>query len=102
MDTGTELKEQVLEDLAQRNREWLSIVRDRAADIAFFDGHVTADDIRDFAASLDIKPSHKYAMGAVFRDKRFKQIGTKISSDPGHHGKAIILWGLSKVGEEEV
>jgi arginyl-tRNA synthetase len=79
-----------------RNQHWLEAVREEAYRIARWKGDVTADDIRDFAARLSVKPTHRYTMGAVFRDDRFYKIGTRVSRDKGHHGKAITVWGVTQ------
>jgi hypothetical protein len=81
---------------SERNQRWLEAVREEACRIARWKGDVTADDIRDFAARLPVKPTHRYTIGAVFRDDRFYKIGTRVSLDRGHHGKAITVWGVTQ------
>jgi arginyl-tRNA synthetase len=80
----------------ERNQRWLEAVREEACRIARWKGDVTADDVRDFVSRLSVKPTHRYTMGAVFRDDRFYKIGTRVSKDPGHHGKAITVWGVTQ------
>lgn len=95
MNPSVEAKERVLNDLANRNRLFLDLVRDEAARVAAASGSVTADDVRNFAESCPVQPTHRKAIGALFRDKRFVFLGEVVTTLVGTHGKKIGRWGLA-------
>jgi len=59
-------------------------------------GRVTAADVRGHANRIGVEPEHPNAWGSVFKDKRFVQLGTEISSTPSRNAGIIRIWGLAK------
>jgi hypothetical protein len=55
-------------------------------------GHVTADDLRRYAAKHGIEPRHPNAWGMVFTLAKFTPIGFQVSTWPSSRGRAIRRW----------
>ena len=73
--------------------EWLTRARDTAYFIAVSNGEVSADEVlKIMPRPADVSPN---ATGSLFRDKRFRQIGYKMSSKVSAHARRIGVYELN-------
>ena len=71
---------------------WLQIMRERARIVSNEQGCVTADDLRWYADTNNLWPTHQNAWGAVFKGRGWKAIGTIQSAYVTNHGRLIRKW----------
>jgi hypothetical protein len=77
--------------VSSRHGNWLEAVREFAIDWIDLYGQVTANTLRERWDLPD--GAHPNLWGAVFKDRRFKRIGTTESRVVGRHASMIAVWG---------
>lgn len=92
--TGEQLRDQGLDRVMAAHPDFVRIMREEAAKIAYAKGRVTADDVRQRAAELDMVPRHHNAFGGIFRTG-FRCLGHTQSKTPSCHARTIKVWGLA-------
>lgn len=92
MKTGIQLRDEGIEKVSSGHGEWLSKARFVAAQIIKCNGEVTSDEIWLYCPLPH--GAHPNLMGAVFRDRRFHQVGFKQSVRPSAHGRSIRIYTL--------
>jgi hypothetical protein len=91
---GRRLKERGLDVIeSYPNDQWVQKARAIAEMLAAKNGEVTMDEIlKVLPRPPDVHPN---SCGAVFRGKRWKQIGTKQSEQVSRHAGIIRIWKLT-------
>lgn len=80
--------------VASKNGTFIETMRGVARIICRQKGQVTADDLREWAAAHDLKPTHYNAWGAVFQCDDFYSAGFTKSTQRQGHGNDIRIWKL--------
>ncbi len=89
---GQRLKQAGQETVESRNTRWLAHMRAYAKDQSTRYGMVTTDDVRLYATSQGVYPTHHNAWGAVFRGHGWTCIGRKPSELATNHYREIRVW----------
>lgn len=89
---GAALQQQGLEAVETNNVIWLSKMRWYAKEQSARYGMVTSDDVRLYATSHGLYPTHHNAWGAVFRGHGWRCIGRKPSELATNHYREIRVW----------
>lgn len=76
-------------------QEWLVRARDMALLLAGREGEVSADKVLQFVPRPPEVSVN--ATGSIFKDKRFKLVGYKMSSKVSAHARRIAVWALNDV-----
>jgi len=89
---GRRRAEEGLDRVESHQGDFVRRMRGEAVKIAVTRGSVTADDIRQRAAELGLKPKHKNAWGCVFRGPGWRRVGEAPSALPTNHGHRNPRW----------
>ena len=89
---GMRLRERGLDAVENSHLTWVEAMREQAKRVSLATGHVSADEIRKYARSIQWNPESPNAYGAVFRGKAWRCIGRKKSDHPGNHAREIRIW----------
>ena len=92
--TGVELKRSGLAQVEINSGLWIGLMRAEARRIARKHGTVTADDLRPYADSIDVYPSHRNAWGAIFKPSEWDVVDRVKSTKPSNHARWIFVWEL--------
>ncbi len=92
LQLGLGLRDQGLDQVESHNLSWVEQMRRQARKVCMMKGHVTTDDLRDFADAEDLQPTHQNAWGSIFRGKHWKPVGRCRSTRAAAHGRTIITW----------
>jgi len=71
---------------------FLFLVRLEAKRLSAKNGSVTADDVREYADSVGLRPPTKHAWGAVFSERGWRQTGWVRSRRPANHSHRNPVW----------
>lgn len=89
---GRRLRDDGIAKVSEGFDWWLNWARATAVAICREQGQVTSDEIHIHCPMPD--GSHPNLMGAVFKDRRFKQAGFTQSNRPSAHGRVIRIYCL--------
>lgn len=78
--------------VSHRNRIFLDTVREWAKTRCQFNGSVSIEDVREWADSMELAPSHPNAWGCVFKGKHWVPCGDIKSAIPSAHHRRVLLW----------
>lgn len=81
-----------MESVGSRNEFFLDEVRQWAIARSNWYGRVTIEDVRDWANSMGLSPSHPNAWGVVFRGKHWQQCGDHKNTIPSTHHRRVYWW----------
>jgi hypothetical protein len=81
-----------LDSVSYRNQFFLNEVRHWAISRSNWNGSVSIEDVRDWADSMGLVPSHPNAWGVVFKGKHWKPCGECKNTIPSTHHRRILLW----------
>lgn len=96
LSAGQARKERGLNLVEAKDFEFIETMRDEAELISGWNGRVTIDDLREYAATINITPSSPNSWGCIFRGKQWKCIGYTQSKLPSNHARRVAIWTLSK------
>lgn len=92
LSEGQRLKVEGLAQVEANNIIWLDKMRWYAQTHAQRWGSVTSDDVRLYATSLGLYPTHHNAWGCIFKQKGWTVAGRQPSKLAGNHGRFITVW----------
>jgi len=93
---GRRRAEEGLDRVEAHQSDFVRRMREEAIAIAWTQGSVTADDIRQRAAELGLKPRHKNSWGAIFRGPGWRRVGEAPSALPSNHAHRNPVWALKE------
>jgi len=92
---GRRLRDEGIERVLSRHKEWALKARSLALHIALLTGEVAADDLRGRIP----EPSHPNAWGAVFTGEGlFRPAAHRRSTTESAHARTIKVWALTPYG----
>ena len=89
---GLQAKRDGLALVEAHNHRWVDRMRQYAMEISEKSGHVTIDNLRQFAEKMNLHPKNSYAWGSVFHGVKWKHIGWQRSALPSNKGRHIQVW----------
>jgi hypothetical protein len=92
-ETAQELKDQALDALEDRHRDWVLNARDVAVKVALDFGSVSINDVRPRCPLPD--GAHPSLYGAVFRTPALRAAGYVVAFHPESHGRAVRSYKLN-------
>jgi hypothetical protein len=90
-DTGLALKHDALKAFESKAQAWLSLARNAAERIHYFQGVVTSDDVLE---TVGYPPTtlHWNVIGAIFKESEWQICGYVPSRRTSAHGRRITVW----------
>lgn len=89
---GLSLKDSGIDRVSSNNTAFISLMRAEAIRISDQRGWVTSDDLRVYAAQLNLEPTHQNCWGGVFKGPYWKVVGRRKSAVPQGHAREIKIW----------
>lgn len=89
---GLQAKRDGLALVEESDHKFIELMREAAIRISNIQGMVSSDDLRLYGCAHGIYPRHQNSYGAIFRGKRWREIGRKKSALPSSHAREIRVW----------